>query len=245
MKLKDVLDRLVKAQGDGDFIENSNAEMQELLGVSHNTCDKYMRELTEVGLITRATCHGKVVRTRVGAGVLSAPLCVRDAMIAGRLDLALSMVLSDLVYHNESPGGEETDKWKSARPEWLVFAPRFKELLTRYEYDRMAQGMIHALWHDECDGDGAFRDANVYVDGVCDGEILAPEILIENVCRNMGKFIASMDANAIETAEYYRSHDRVGYDYTLQPSVPIYLCVLPCTEGHIQATPEQVRNRYR
>jgi hypothetical protein len=240
MKLKDILDRLVKAQGDGDFIENTNAEMQTLLGVSHNTCDKYMRELAELGLITRTTCRGKVVRTRVGAGAMSAPLSIREAMIAGRLDLALSMVLSGLVYHEEAPPGEIAG-WKKARPEWLVYTPRFKELLKRYDYDRMDRAMFEALWYDVCEDGPNFRDANVYVGGIRDGEILAPELLIENIYRNMGKFIASMDADAAEAAKYARLHYEIGHF----DGKSIYQCLLPCCEGHPQAMPEQLRMEAR
>ena len=241
MKLKDVLDRLVQAQGTADCIENTNAEMQTLLGISHNTCDKYMRELAELGLITRTTCRGKIVQTRVGAGAMSAPLSIREAIVAGRLDLALSMVLSELVYHDDEdrPQGDEYTAWKKARPEWLVFAPRFKELLKRYGYEDIDQAMSMALYYDD-EGRLNCREEIVHVggarDGDCDGEILAPEILIENVFRNMGRFIASKREDDKAEAEWERLHPSIGHEN----GGPIYQCVLPCSEDHTQAPPEQL-----
>jgi Mn-dependent DtxR family transcriptional regulator len=58
--LKDALVILRTTQSDAGYIENTNAEMQALLGVSHNTFDRYMRDLIDMGYVTRTQGQGKV-----------------------------------------------------------------------------------------------------------------------------------------------------------------------------------------
>ena len=110
--LRSALAALAAAQGTADYIEITNAEMYALLGVSHNTHDRYMHELVDLGLVTRTPGQGKVRTTVVADAVAkwikdagAGPLSVDDALHAGRPELALSIQLSEYGLPDDEPQG--------------------------------------------------------------------------------------------------------------------------------------------